>query len=245
MNELNFENANYQILQENCLDGMRKIKNETIDCIICDPPYGMEFQSNWVDSDKRKNKIIGDERPFIWFLYESFRILKNNSFLICFCEWKRQEIFKMALNAAGFKVRSQGVWDRMVHGMGDLKGGLAPSHDLFWLATKGKPIFFGKRLNSVLRYQRIDPAKLVHPAEKPVPLLRELIRSCSPYGGIVFDPMAGSGTTGQAAIMEGRKFLGFELDGAYVDIAKNRVSYVAENQFDIKNTIQKTLFDFI
>jgi site-specific DNA-methyltransferase (adenine-specific) len=76
---------------------------------------------------------------------------------------------------------------------------------------------------SVLRERRVGVSR-VHPAEKPVPLLRRLIRLLAPPGGTVLDPFAGSASTGQAAFAEGREFLGIELDAAYAERAANQES---------------------
>jgi DNA modification methylase len=65
----------------------------------------------------------------------------------------------------------------------------------------------------------------VHPTVKPVALMRWLVRLAVPVGGIVLDPFAGSGTTGIAAVLEGRTFLGIEREARYVDIACARLAH--------------------
>ena len=71
-------------------------------------------------------------------------------------------------------------------------------------------------------------------AVKPLALMRYLCRlTATPTGGIVLDPFAGSGSTGCAAILEGRDFIGIELDADYVEIARRRIAYwqdVAEEE---------------
>jgi len=62
-----------------------------------------------------------------------------------------------------------------------------------------------------------------HPTPKPVALMQYLIKIYTPEGGTVLDPFCGSGSTGIAAMLEGRKFLGIDLDPNYIDIAKRRV----------------------
>lgn len=62
-----------------------------------------------------------------------------------------------------------------------------------------------------------------HTCQKPVPLLRRLIRVSCPDGGVVFDPFMGSGSTGVAARHTGRKFIGCELDPGYFATAKSRI----------------------
>jgi hypothetical protein len=62
-----------------------------------------------------------------------------------------------------------------------------------------------------------------HPTVKPVALMRYLVRLVTPPGGIVLDPFMGSGTTGVAAVLEGRQFIGIESGAEYVEIAKQRI----------------------
>lgn len=67
----------------------------------------------------------------------------------------------------------------------------------------------------------------IHPTIKPAELMRWLIRLTVPPGGIVLDPFTGSGSTGIAAVQEGRMFLGIEREAAYVDIACARLTHWA------------------
>ena len=61
-----------------------------------------------------------------------------------------------------------------------------------------------------------------HMTGKPTALMRELVRPVLP-GGVVLDPFAGSGTTGVAAVLSGRRFVGIEREAAYADISRNRL----------------------
>jgi DNA modification methylase len=67
----------------------------------------------------------------------------------------------------------------------------------------------------------------IHPTVKPLELMRWLVKLVTPPGGVVLDPFAGSGSTGAAAVLEGRQFLGIESEGAYVDIACARLTHWA------------------
>lgn len=67
-----------------------------------------------------------------------------------------------------------------------------------------------------------------HPTVKPVELMRWLVRLVTPPGGLVLDAFTGSGSTGIAAVLEGRKFLGIEREPEYVDIACARLTHWAK-----------------
>jgi site-specific DNA-methyltransferase (adenine-specific) len=64
-----------------------------------------------------------------------------------------------------------------------------------------------------------------HPTVKPTDLMRHLVRLVTPPGGLVLDPFMGSGSTGKAAILEGARFAGCDLDPAYLEIAAARIAY--------------------
>jgi DNA modification methylase len=72
-------------------------------------------------------------------------------------------------------------------------------------------------------------ARNSHPTVKPLALMRWLVRLLCPPGGLVLDPTVGSGTTGAAALLEGRRFIGIELEPAYMEIAAARIYHHAPN----------------
>jgi DNA modification methylase len=74
------------------------------------------------------------------------------------------------------------------------------------------------------------PRANVHPTVKPIELMRWLIRLTCPPGGLVLDPFSGSGSTGIAAALEDRQFVGIEQEPEYVRIARARISHWLEQQ---------------
>ena len=81
---------------------------------------------------------------------------------------------------------------------------------------------------SIVSFQKPHPATAVHPTEKPVNLLRWLIATYSNPGDTVLDCTMGSGSTGVAAVMENRSFVGIELEEKYFDLAERRVEEAEE-----------------
>ena len=86
-------------------------------------------------------------------------------------------------------------------------------------------------LQSDLLYSRptVRLRRNIHPTVKPLSLMRWLVVLVTPPGGVVLDPFAGSGSTGAAALLEGRRFLGIEREPKYVDIACARLTHHAHN----------------
>ena len=132
-------------------------------------------------------------------------------------------MFIDAMKIAGFAVKSVIVWDRMVHGMGDLKSTFAPRYDTCIFAVKGSYAFPDGRPQDVIPCQRLDGAKLTHPNEKPVDLMRQLIEVTTKPGDLILGPFAGSGTTLVAALQSGRRYIGVELSPEHYETAQRRI----------------------
>ena len=71
------------------------------------------------------------------------------------------------------------------------------------------------------------PRANIHPTVKPTDLMAYLCRLVTPPGGVVLDPFMGSGSTGKAAVREGFRFIGIEMDSEYLAIAEARIAHEA------------------
>lgn len=190
---------------------------------ITDPPYGVAYRSKNRALSRRTVEGDGAGAPFIWFLHALHRALAPGSPVVCFCRWDVAEPFRLGLVWAGFTIRSQIVWDKQRHGPGDTRASLAPSHEQAWLATKGAWSLPGGRPRDVFQCKKVDYRRAIHPTEKPVGLLRELVRAVTRPGDLVLDPFAGSGSTAEACLLEGRTFRGCEIDAAHHAAAAARL----------------------
>ena len=117
---------------------------------------------------------------------------------------------------------------KVYHGMGDTKAAFAPSHENIVFAVKGKYSFPGSRPKDLVTFPKINSSKMVHPTEKPVGLLANLLSSVTKPGDLILDPFAGSGSTLVAAKKTGRRFIGIELDDDYFVTAQRRIEEVRE-----------------
>ena len=218
-----------EVVQGDCIKFMQKLDEGCIQALITDPPYGMSFVSGQrVVEKKGFDGIANDSRPFIWFLYEGARVLEEGGVLICFCRWDGADAFRQAIEWSGLRVIDQLIWDRVRHGMGDLKGAPSPQHDMMWLAAKGKYTLPDKRPTTVYRHQRVDGDKMQHPTEKPVPLMEHLIEDYTRPGDLILDCFGGSGATGIAAWNTGRKCVMTELSEQFVAVQRSRLAKLRE-----------------
>lgn len=214
-----------ELLQGDCLELMKYIPDGSVDMVLTDPPYGMDFQSNRSKKGPRHKKIKGDCEVDTSWLREVYRVLKVGGGFATFCDWKTSCEWRKDIESEGFLLKSQVIWNRLHHGMGDLKGAFAPMHDVIWYSTKGRRVFANGRPKSVIEVRRPSPNHdHGHPTCKPVKLMEELIHSISDGSeGVILDPFMGSGTTGVACANTGRDFIGIELDETYFGIAQDRI----------------------
>lgn len=209
------------LLQGDCLELMKGIPDESVDLILTDPPYGINFISN---HRKEKYDAIKNDECLNWldaFVDSIYKILKENTAVYCFCSWHNVDVFKRAFEKK-FKLKNIIVWEKNNTSMGDLKGSYAPKYELVIFAHKGRRLLNGFRYADVIKATRTG--NKYHPTEKPVDLLKLFVSESSNTGDVVFDPFMGSGSTGVACINTGRKFIGMELDKQYFDIAVNRIA---------------------
>ena len=234
-----------KIYNEDCLEGMKRIPDGSVDMILCDLPYGTTACS-W-------DTVI----PFepLWEQYE--RVIKDNGAIVLF----GSEPFSSALRMSNIKhYKYDWVWDKVNRytGYGNCKNAPLRRYETISVFAKqkttynpqmtvGKPYkktgdysskIYGtgkiqkKGENSGTRYPynilqfKGDNKKngFLHPTQKPVELCEYLIKTYTNKGETVLDNCMGSGTTAIACIETDRNYIGFELDETYHKLATERIS---------------------
>lgn len=224
-----YESEFAQVWHGDARDVLATLPTESVDLILCDPPYGVEWQSNL--RKERFAQLKGDGADAASrsvhreILEQCVRIVGQHRHLY---------VFGPADILHGLKISEvvQLIWDKGVLGSGDVTSSWGPQHEpINFFISKHRHA--GKagastlptrmRKGSVLRFMRPTGRKVRTPSEKPVPLLCELIESSSRRGDTVVDPYAGSGSTAAAAIISGRKIITCELDDQFIPLIVERV----------------------
>lgn len=219
--------------QGNCMEIFKKIKNNSIDLILTDPPYKMNhttggctnigLKNKWQGNIKAGNTIMDFDLSikFNQWLPEVYRILKPSGHCYIFCNDKNiQELLNQSTNI-GFKESNILVW---------VKNNATPNRYymknlefiLFLYKEKAKPINnMGSKC--AIEVKNINGKDKLHPTEKPIELLNQYIKNSSNENEWVLDPFMGSGSTGVACKKLNRNFVGIELNEKYFNIAKERI----------------------
>jgi|APSaa5957512622_1039677.scaffolds.fasta_scaffold117893_1 site-specific DNA-methyltransferase (adenine-specific) len=228
----------YQLHLSECEEILSKRKPLSIDLIVTDIPYGINYKSNKQNQDTRSGKTIkidrdeyfteinnDDEIPIEW-LNDAYRILKDNSAMYIFIHWSKWGELKLAVEGVGFKVKNMIVMNKSNHGMGDLKGDYAPKHELVMFATKGRHILNrvdGRKKNVIDVPVKFSGAKRLHPNEKPLSWAETFIQESSKERDIVLDPFMGSGFVGKASLKHSRRFIGIDNDPVHFQTALDTI----------------------
>ncbi|MBU6533208.1 DNA-methyltransferase [Streptomyces mayonensis] len=231
----------YTLHRGDALTSLAGIPDNSVDAVITDPPYnsggrtsgertGRSARAKYTsaDADHDLANFPGenrDQRSYgFWLtllLTESYRATVESGTALVFTDWRQLPTTTDALQAAGWTWRGIASWHKPVSR--PQKGRLKQSCEYIVWGTKGPVDASRNPVYLPGLYTASQPRKgRVHITQKPVEVMRELVKICPP-GGTVLDPFAGSGTTGVAALIEGRQFIGVELSGHYADIAEQRL----------------------
>lgn len=236
-----------KIYNEDCLIGMKRIPDKSVDMILCDLPYGTT-QNNW-DSVIPLNKL--------WNAYK--RIIKDNGAIVL----TAQIPFGTILGASNLPMlKYEWVWEKD-KATGYLNANKTPlkAHENILVFYKKLPVYNPQKTEghkpanktkshpqkqqtnygtykqnpnggqtdryprSIIRFNVVNSQyNPIHPTQKPVPLFEYLIKTYTNEGETVLDNCMGSGTTAIACINTNRLYIGFELNKNYYDLAVKRIT---------------------
>lgn len=196
---------------------MPEIQSNTIDLLLCDPPYGVSYQSHTrVATPLFSN--MHDDNNLSWvpeFLTEAYRVLKDPGAMILFTRWDVYSVWESYVEEAKFNLKQMWYWDKSdsAGGTGDLDGQLYEVIEWIMYCTKGRYRMHSKRRSTVFRFLRGDNKTRWHPIQKPEVLLQAIAETLleGKDKPIVLDPYAGSGSTLRAMKMLGYHSVGYEL----------------------------------
>jgi site-specific DNA-methyltransferase (adenine-specific) len=208
-------------------EGVKQLEEETVDLVEIDPPYGINLKDmkkheggdnvatleyNEVDSFKYK-KFMED------VLKECYRVMKRNSWIILwFGPEPWFEMMFTALEKAGFRGnRLAGIWYKGTGQTMQPDYYMANSYEMFFYARKGSPTLHKKGRVNVFEYPPVPPSKKIHPTERPLDMMEDVLDTFTGPGSTVLVPFLGSGNTILACDNKDMQGFGYELSQEYKD----------------------------
>jgi DNA modification methylase len=205
-----------RIITGNCIEVMQEIPEASIDCVITDPSYLVNYHSS--DGRGYQNDNPNDASWLKPAFAEVYRVLKPDSYCLSFYGFSKAEAFLSAWREVGFDIIGHFVW---VKKYASSEKFVRYYHEQAYLLAKGRPRKPKYRLPSVLEWRY--SGNELHPSQKPVMAILPLVMAFSEQGDVILDPFSGSGSTAVAAQQLGRRYIGIEIDPTYAKLAEERL----------------------
>ena len=229
-----------EIMNLDCIEGMKLMADGSVDAIITDPPYNLVEKKGgnlhlFRQSEVRDNNFYSKESMFfdtgfdqISWLSEANRVLKRGGHFIIFNDWENMSQLSAELKRLKVKVKCLGHWQKTNPQPAEWKRRFVTGREYFLHAIKnGKYTFNVDSLNKgvfEMGLTKMSEKKHGrHPNQKPLDLMEEIIRIVTNEGDVVLDCFAGSGSTNVACKNTNRNCIGIELDQRFSEIARKRL----------------------
>ena len=210
-----------------CLEVMKLIPDNSVDCIITDPPYKVIsggqtktanafYKGKWKNNGKifKHNEVDFNEN----FMGEMFRVMKEQSHIYFFTNFLNLNKFLTLFEKSEFYIHNLLVWEKKpVVNRWYLKNA-----EYVIFAKKGKAKSINNKGSKTVHKFDV-PKNKTHPTQKPIDLIEYYIKNSTNENDTVLDMFMGSGTTGVACCNTNRDFIGIELNKEYFKIAEQRI----------------------
>ncbi len=209
-----------RIICGDCVEVMAGFPAESIECIVTDPPYGVQYKD-------RLGRSVHNDDNTDWLLpsfTQMYRVLERDGFCVSFYGWSRMGEFWKAWKASGFRVVGHLTFPKRYASCTRI---LKYQHENAFLLAKGNPKPHAI-IGDVVDW--MSAGNGLHPTQKPLGVLAPLVKAFSKPGGIVLDPFCGSGSSLMAAKLLGRRYVGMELDDGHYRTAVQRLAQPSMNE---------------
>lgn len=239
--------ARFAMLRGESLALLKTLPDASVDAVVTDPPYSSGGFTRGDRTDPASKKYVQngtilerpefagdnrDQRGFeywcVLWLAECLRVAKPGAPICVFTDWRQLPTTTDAVQAGGWVWRGIVAWDK-TRGCRPTMGRFASQCEyIVWGSAGPMPQRTDVGCLWGCISEPVDQQDKHHITGKPTRVMQELVKVCPP-GGLVLDPFAGSGTTGVAAPLEGRRFVGVEITDANCKVARDRLEAAAAN----------------
>jgi site-specific DNA-methyltransferase (adenine-specific) len=246
-----------------CVWGMKNIPPQSIDLVITDPPFGINFKAKRGNYNRKDSRVLEgycevNENDYLTFtrnwMIEVRRVLKDSGSMYVFSGWNNLKDILITLDDLGFTTINHLIWKYQFGVVTSRKFVTSHYHCLYvCLNDKMRKFFphsrFGKEekdKSGSLSYKDREDVWIINreywtgdiktPTKLPAEIIRKILTYSSEEGDVVLDPFLGSGQVAVISKMEGRQYIGFETVKEYCDFANERLR---NNVYRIKDVGSK------
>ena len=238
------EYDNYKLYLSDSITFVKELikQNIKVDHIITDPPYNISKKNNFTTMNSpRKGVYFGEwDKTFdlISWIKDYVSLLNKNGSVIIFCSYLYISFIVKELENNGIDVKDILVWKKSNPMPRNINRRYVQDMEFaIWGVRKNAKWTFNKPANvpylrSVFESSLVSgKEKTGHPTQKSLSLLENIIRIHTNENEIIIDPFMGSGTTGEAALKNKRKFIGIENNYDYFEISTKRLNKLTRHIF--------------
>ncbi len=252
-----------KIYNKDCIIGMKTIPDETIDLVVTDPPFAINFKAKKANYNRTASRVLSGYNEINVEDYYKFtndwmcqvkRILKKSGSMYVFSGWNNLKDILTALDVNGFTTINHIIWKYQFGVVTAKKFVTSHYHCLFVCKNDKMRKFFpysrfkknaktsdGKSLH----YQDKEDVWIIKreywtgddktPTKLPAEIIKKILQYSSEKNDLILDPFLGSGQVAVISKMLGRKYLGFEIIKSYYDFAYKRLE---KNVYRLKKEIK-------
>ena len=202
-------------------DQVAKLMNgQKADMVFTDPPYGVNYQSNWRNNkSESKFDILENDNKFLDFKPNLILYTKESS---AWFIWTSHQVYPIWRNMYEDYYLNTIIWNKGKMGMGDLSS-YGNNYEMALFCSQGKPKLKGERKKAIWEINVEAGSEYVHPTQKPISLSAYAIPDFINENDLVLDLFLGSGSTMAASHQLKRKCYGMELDPKYCQVIVDRM----------------------
>jgi site-specific DNA-methyltransferase (adenine-specific) len=259
---LDAQNKNHinAVFNEDCIEGMRNLPDKSIDLVITDPPFGIEFKAKRENYNRKSSRVLEGYNEIKGNNYYEFthawlsqvrRVLKDSGSMYIFSGWNYLKDILIALDELGFVTVNHIVWKYQFGLVTKRKFVTSHYHCIFVCIDDKKRKFFPyarfekdekDEKGSTKHYKDKEDVWVINreywngdiktPTKLPAEVVKKILAYSSEEGDLVLDPFLGSGQVAVVSKMEKRQYVGFEIVPDYYNFIQQRLE---SGQYRIKD----------
>lgn len=239
------------IYNMNCIDGMRLMRQKSVDLVVTDPPFAIDFKATKQNYNRTASRVMQgyneiEKEDYFDFtakwMGQTYRVLKDSGSMYVFSGWNNLKDILNALDEVGFKTINHIIWKYQFGVVTKTKFVTSHYHCLYVCKDEKKRKFY-----PFVRFSKNDKSqegRSLHykdkedvweikreywtgdkktPTKLPAEILKKILAYSSKKGDTVFDPFLGSGQVAMIAKQMDRNYLGFEIVKRYYEFARKRL----------------------